>query len=128
MLAPLVLLTCAALIPCGSAALHVSVDLASAKHAFGGIGGISGGGATSALLRSYPRQQRDQILDLLFNRSFAAALPILKVESACIEIHSCTAGVRKLVLAHTHCCFHSPLQSVATHKRQMGRNRATATR
>ena len=76
----ILLLTCAALCPRGSTALHVFVDPASAKHAFGGIGGISGGGATSALLRSYPRQQREQILDLLFNRSFAASLPILKVE------------------------------------------------
>jgi galactosylceramidase len=31
-------------------------------------------------LRPYPVEQRSQILDLLFNKSFAAALPVLKVE------------------------------------------------
>ena len=57
--------------------------LAAARgQVFKGIGAISGGGATSALLRPYPEEQRSEILDLLFKPSFAAALPILKVESA----------------------------------------------
>ena len=66
-----------------AAATVSTVDLAAAAAegvAWQGIGGISGGGATSALLRPYPPIQRSQILDLLFNRSFAASLPILKVE------------------------------------------------
>jgi len=47
---------------------------------FEGIGGISGGGATSKLLVNYPQPQRDQILDYLFKPNFAASLQILKVE------------------------------------------------
>jgi galactosylceramidase len=47
---------------------------------FDGIGGISGGGATSKLLISYPKQLRDEILDFLFLPNFGASLQILKVE------------------------------------------------
>uniref|UniRef100_A0A914X953 galactosylceramidase n=2 Tax=Plectus sambesii TaxID=2011161 RepID=A0A914X953_9BILA len=47
---------------------------------FDGIGGLSGGGATSKLLVSYPEPQRSQILDLLFKQQHGAALQILKVE------------------------------------------------
>ncbi|XP_046334130.2 galactocerebrosidase-like [Haliotis rufescens] len=47
---------------------------------FDGIGGISGGGATSKLLVNYPQPYRDQVLDFLFKPNFGAALQILKVE------------------------------------------------
>jgi hypothetical protein len=45
-----------------------------------GIGGISGGGATSRLLVSYPEQQQSDLLDYLFLPNYAASLQILKVE------------------------------------------------
>jgi hypothetical protein len=38
-------------------------DSAGPAHTFHGIGGLSGGGATSVLLPSYPEPQRTQILD-----------------------------------------------------------------
>ncbi len=47
---------------------------------FDGIGGLSGGGATSKLLVNYPEPQRSQILDYLFKPIFGASLQILKVE------------------------------------------------
>ncbi|ESO82898.1 hypothetical protein LOTGIDRAFT_92651, partial [Lottia gigantea] len=47
---------------------------------FDGVGGLSGGGATSKLLVNYPEQQRNEILDYLFKPNFAASLQILKVE------------------------------------------------
>ncbi|XP_055955297.1 galactocerebrosidase [Patella vulgata] len=47
---------------------------------FDGVGGLSGGGATSKLLVNYPQQQRDEILDYLFKPNFGASLHILKVE------------------------------------------------
>lgn len=47
---------------------------------FDGIGGLSGGGATSVLLPSYPEPARSDILDFLFKPNFGAALQILKVE------------------------------------------------
>ncbi|BFZ07672.1 hypothetical protein BsWGS_10710 [Bradybaena similaris] len=47
---------------------------------FEGIGGISGGGATSKLLVNYPQPLRDHILDYLFLPQFGASLQILKVE------------------------------------------------
>ncbi len=46
---------------------------------FDGIGGLSGGGATSKLLVNYPEPQRTQILDYLFKPNFGASLQILKV-------------------------------------------------
>ncbi|KAL4231126.1 hypothetical protein ACF0H5_008709 [Mactra antiquata] len=47
---------------------------------FDGIGGISGGGATSKLLMNYPEKQRNEILDYLFLPNYGASLHILKVE------------------------------------------------
>ncbi|XP_052102163.1 galactocerebrosidase-like isoform X2 [Mytilus californianus] len=47
---------------------------------FDGIGGLSGGGATSVLLQNYQEQQRNEILDYLFKPNFGASLHLLKVE------------------------------------------------
>lgn len=47
---------------------------------FDGIGGLSGGGATSRLLVNYKEPYRSQILDYLFKPNFGASLQILKVE------------------------------------------------
>ena len=56
---------------------------------FDGLGAISGGGATSRLLRDYPSPQREQLLDYLFKPSFGASLQILKVEI----VRSCTSAL-----------------------------------
>jgi len=47
---------------------------------FDGIGGLSGGGATTRLLVDYVSPQKEQILDILFKPNYAASLQILKVE------------------------------------------------
>jgi len=47
---------------------------------FDGIGAVSGGGATSVLLKDYPEPQRSQILDLLFKPDFGASMSALLVE------------------------------------------------
>jgi galactosylceramidase len=47
---------------------------------FDGIGAVSGGGATSVLLKDYPAKQRSQILDLLFKPKFGASMSTLLVE------------------------------------------------
>ena len=47
---------------------------------FDGIGGLSGGGATSRLLPDYIEPYRTHILDYLFTPSWGANLQILKVE------------------------------------------------
>ena len=47
---------------------------------FDGIGAVSGGGATSVLLKDYPESQRSQILDLLFRPKFGASMSALLVE------------------------------------------------
>ncbi|GFS20696.1 galactocerebrosidase [Elysia marginata] len=47
---------------------------------FDGVGGLSGGGATSKLLVNYPEKYRSEILDFLFKPNFGASLQILKVE------------------------------------------------
>ncbi|XP_065845893.1 galactocerebrosidase-like [Oscarella lobularis] len=55
-------------------------DTSGIGRLFDGIGGLSGGGATSRLLPNYPEQQLNQILDYLFKPMFGASLQILKVE------------------------------------------------
>ena len=55
-------------------------DILRPNRVFDGIGGLSGGGATSVLLWTYPEPQRSQILDYLFLPNFGASLHILKVE------------------------------------------------
>ena len=47
---------------------------------FDGIGAVSGGGATSVLLKDYPEPQRSQIFDLLFKPKFGASMSALYVE------------------------------------------------
>ena len=51
----------------------------SSCRSLDGVGGLSGGGATSVFLPYYPPQQREEILDFLFKPNFGAALQILKV-------------------------------------------------
>ena len=61
----------------------VSYDISDASglgRKFDGIGGLSGGGATSRLLVNYQEPYRSQILDFLFKPQFGASLHILKVE------------------------------------------------
>jgi hypothetical protein len=48
----------------------VTIDGAGTGRAFEGIGAVSGGGATSPLLKDYPEPYRSQILDYLFKRFF----------------------------------------------------------
>ncbi|BFZ01346.1 hypothetical protein BsWGS_04385 [Bradybaena similaris] len=55
-------------------------DLIGVGRHFDGIGGLSGGSATSKLLIGYPQKQRDEVLDYLFKPKFAGSLQILKVE------------------------------------------------
>lgn len=47
---------------------------------FDGIGVVSGGGATSVLLKDYPEPQRSQILDLVYKPKFGASVSALLVE------------------------------------------------
>jgi galactosylceramidase len=55
-------------------------DTRGPARVFDGIGGLSGGGATSVLLPMYAEPLRSQILDYLFLPSFGASLHVLKVE------------------------------------------------
>eukprot|EP01064_Diplonema_japonicum_P022994 TRINITY_DN3336_c1_g1_i1.p1 TRINITY_DN3336_c1_g1~~TRINITY_DN3336_c1_g1_i1.p1 ORF type:complete len:825 (+),score=228.69 TRINITY_DN3336_c1_g1_i1:51-2477(+) len=64
----------------GLAASTYVVDKTNQDQAFNGIGGLSGGGATSRLLVDYKEPMRTQILDYLFKPNFGANLQILKVE------------------------------------------------
>lgn len=58
----------------------VCVSSPSSCRALDGIGGLSGGGATSVLLPFYPEPARSEILDFLFKPNFGASLHLLKVE------------------------------------------------
>lgn len=57
-----------------------TVDRTATSHTFDGIGGLSGGGATSRLLPDYAEPARAHILDYLFEPDFGASLQVLKVE------------------------------------------------
>ncbi|XP_070403259.1 galactocerebrosidase isoform X2 [Nothobranchius furzeri] len=59
---------------------YVLTDVGGLGRVFDGIGGLSGGGATSRLLVNYEEPYRSQILDFLFKPNFGASLHILKVE------------------------------------------------
>jgi len=58
----------------------IPINGADSGRTFDGVGGVSGGCATSNLLRDYPEPQRDQILDYLFKPDFGANLSALYVE------------------------------------------------
>ena len=62
---------------------NVFINSTDTGRTFDGVGGLSGGGGTSALLRSYSEQQRNEILDYLFKPDLEADLQILKVEIGC---------------------------------------------
>lgn len=58
----------------------ILLDFSSSACLFGGVGGLSGGGATSKLLPSYAEPTRSELLDILFKPKFLGALQVLKVE------------------------------------------------
>ncbi|XP_023681125.1 galactocerebrosidase isoform X1 [Paramormyrops kingsleyae] len=59
---------------------YVLDDNVGLGRRFDGIGGLSGGGATTRLLVNYAEPYRSQILDYLFKPNFGASLDIIKVE------------------------------------------------
>ena len=58
----------------------INIDGNSGGEIFYGIGAVSGGGATSVLLKDYPEPQRSQVLDFLFKPNFGASISALLVE------------------------------------------------
>ncbi|XP_032883596.1 galactocerebrosidase isoform X2 [Amblyraja radiata] len=74
------LLLCLSVLPRAGAAIYRLDDKPGLGPEFDGIGGLSGGGATSRLLVNYQEPYRSQILDYLFKPNFGASLHILKVE------------------------------------------------
>ncbi|XP_028294488.1 galactocerebrosidase isoform X2 [Gouania willdenowi] len=60
--------------------VYLLTDKGGLGRVFDGVGGLSGGGATSRLLVNYEEPYRSQVLDYLFKPNFGASLHILKVE------------------------------------------------
>lgn len=58
----------------------ITIDGTGSGRTYEGIGAVSGGGATSVLLRDYVEPQRSQILDYLFKPYFGASMQELYVE------------------------------------------------
>src|ERR1035437_2235029 len=58
----------------------IHIDGNAGGKRFDGIGAVSGGGATSVLLKDYPEHQRSQVLDFLFKPNFGASISALLVE------------------------------------------------
>jgi galactosylceramidase len=58
----------------------IILDASQGGKTFDGVGAVSGGGATSVLLKNYPEPQRSQVLDLLFKPKFGASMSALYVE------------------------------------------------
>jgi galactosylceramidase len=63
-----------------TSAQTIIIDGKAGGQRFDGIGAVSGGGATSVLLKDYPVEQRNQVLDLLFKPKFGASISALLVE------------------------------------------------
>eukprot|EP00929_Paragymnodinium_shiwhaense_P043197 TRINITY_DN22249_c0_g1_i1.p1 TRINITY_DN22249_c0_g1~~TRINITY_DN22249_c0_g1_i1.p1 ORF type:complete len:857 (-),score=158.67 TRINITY_DN22249_c0_g1_i1:250-2820(-) len=80
MATPKVVVLFAVLATASAAPGPLSIDSSKFGRTFDGIGGLSGGGATSRLLVDYKEPQRSQILDYLFKPNYGANLQILKVE------------------------------------------------
>ena len=81
----------------GAGAGAVELSDAFAAQRFGGVGGISGGGATSRALFDYPEAARAVLLDLLFAPQVGAALTHAKVEIPADADTTCGSEV-----AHRH--------------------------
>ncbi|KAL3320785.1 hypothetical protein Ciccas_000531 [Cichlidogyrus casuarinus] len=76
----LILLTCiCSVFQVDSTELRFNADGKLGRR-FEGIGAISGGGATTKLLRLYPEDKLAEIIDVLFKPDFMASLHALKVE------------------------------------------------
>ena len=92
-------LTAALLVSAASAAMRSPyvINDALAARRFEGVGGISGGGATSRLLFDYPEPQLTSLLDLLFSPQVGAAFQTAKVEIPADADTTCGSEV-----AHRH--------------------------
>ena len=67
------------LLSCAALALGYNLsDVNGLGARYLGVGGLSGGGATSRLLPDYPANIRSDIFDYLFTPGFGASLQILK--------------------------------------------------
>ncbi len=80
MLAATLFLSCVCVASNAQTTSYSITDSAGPARVLDGIGGLSGGGATSVFLPSYPEPARSQILDYLFKPNFGASLHVLKVE------------------------------------------------
>lgn len=75
----------------------IILDPLDRARSFEGVGGISGGGATSRLLIDYPEPKYSQILDILYTPQNAAAFNTIKVEIPADSDTTCGSEV-----AHRH--------------------------
>ena len=58
----------------------IAINLTALGRRYDGIGGLSGGGATSTFLQAYPHAARSEILDWLFVPNRGISLNIMKME------------------------------------------------
>ena len=86
-----------ALMILGAAADPILLSDVDRAVRFGGVGAISGGGATSRLLFDYPEPARSTILDLLWKPQYGASLQHVKVEIPADADTTCGSEV-----AHRH--------------------------
>jgi hypothetical protein len=64
--------------------INTAINASTAPwYPFDGVGGLSGGGATSTFLMAYSPEYRSEIMDWMFKPGFASSLNILKVEIGC---------------------------------------------
>jgi hypothetical protein len=80
-----------------SAAAPIPLSDAQRARIFDGVGGISGGGATSRLIEDYPAPKVSAIYDALFSPQIAAAFQNVKVEIPADADTTCGSEV-----AHRH--------------------------
>ena len=102
------------LVVAASAVPVLAVAGSATGRRYDGLGGLSGGGATSAYLMAYPPKQRSDILDALFLPGGPGSLSILKVEVRCQRCRY------RMILT---CSADAPLPVVGAHARRADRLR-----
>jgi galactosylceramidase len=75
----------------------ITIDGTGTGRTYDGMGAVSGGGATSPLLRDYVEPQRTQILDYLFKPNYGAAM-----QEVYIEIGGDANSTQGSELSHMH--------------------------
>ena len=92
-----------------------TINASAPWYRYDGVGGLSGGGATSTFLMAYDEPYRSEIMDWMFKPGYAASLDILKVEIGCVAAMrlALPATARFAFCCVAWCCLALPASAPA---------------